>query len=95
MEIESNISSSSAVLRLRVISILETLSFLVLLGMMFAGSEGGVSFAGAIHGFLFLGYAILILRDREHFGWSWGFVAVAILAGPIGALVVLEKLRRS
>lgn len=83
----------TAVRRLRAISILETLSFLVLLAMMLAHSEAGVSITGAVHGALFLAYALLVLRDREVFGWSLGFVAVAILTGPIGAIVVLEKLR--
>ncbi len=94
MEIESRAQSSTETLRLRAVSVLETLSFLVLLAMMFAGNEGGVSFTGAVHGFLFLAYAILVLRDREHFGWTWGFVALAILTGPVGAIVVLERLRR-
>jgi heme A synthase len=62
--------------------------------MMVTGNEGGVSVTGAIHGVLFLAYALLVLRDREVFAWSWGFVAVAILTGPIGAIVVLERLRR-
>lgn len=61
--------------------------------MMLTHNEAGVSVTGAIHGFLFLAYAVLVLRDREVFGWSWGFVAVAILTGPVGAIVVLEKLR--
>lgn len=39
-------------------------------------------------------YAILVLRDRELFGWTWGFPALAIVTGPIGAILVLEKLRR-
>lgn len=94
MEIESSTQSSAETLRLRVISVLETLSFLVLLAMMFAGSEGGVSFTGATHGFLFLAYAILVLRDREHFGWTWAFVTLVILTGPVGAILVLERLRR-
>ena len=80
--------------RLRIVSILETLSFLVLLAMMFAHSETGVSIAGAVHGALFLAYALLVLRDRDVFGWSWGFVGIAILTGPVGAIVVLERLRR-
>lgn len=70
------------------------MSFLALLWMMVTGNEGGVSVTGAIHGVLFLAYALLVLRDREVFDWSWGFVAVAILTGPIGAIVVLERLRR-
>ncbi len=93
MSTQSSTSSTSAVRNLRLVSILETLSFLVLLGMMIARSESGVSITGAIHGSLFLGYALLILKDREVFGWSWGFAALAILTGPVGAIIVLEKLR--
>ena len=80
--------------RLRAVSVLETVSFVVLLWMMLSHNDTGVSVSGAIHGGLFLAYALLVLRDREVFGWSWAFVAVAILTGPIGAIVVLERLRR-
>ncbi len=66
----------------------------MLLAMMISNNEAGVSIAGAIHGLLFLGYAVLVLVDREHFGWSWAFAALAILTGPLGAIFVLEKLRR-
>jgi integral membrane protein len=80
--------------RLAVVSILETVSFLVLVAMMLAGSDAGVSISGMVHGLLFLLYAGLVVVDREVFGWSWGFVAVAVLTGPVGAIVVLEHLRR-
>ena len=62
--------------------------------MMFSHNEGGVSILGMIHGLLFLAYAIMVLRDRELFGWTTGFVALAILTGPIGAIIVLERLRK-
>ena len=85
---------STAVGRLRLISILETLSFIGLLFMMFTENETGVSILGMIHGLLFLAYAIIVLKDREIFGWSLGFTTVAILTGPLGAILVLERLRR-
>jgi integral membrane protein len=89
----SEVLSSPAAVRLRWVAILETLSFIVLLGMMFTHNETGVSIVGATHGFLFLAYAALVVMDRETFGWTWGFVTLVILTGPIGAIVVLEKLR--
>ena len=81
-------------MRLRWLSIVETLSFVGLVWMMISGNEQGVSIVGAIHGFLFLAYAILVIRDREVLGWSWAFVAAALVTGPIGPVVVLERLRR-
>ena len=91
MDMRNDVSSSARLLR--AVSILETISFLVLLAMMLTHNDVGVSITGAIHGFLFLGYALLVARDRELFGWSWAFVAVAVFTGPIGAIIVLEKLR--
>lgn len=80
--------------QLPAVSILETLSFVALLGVMFMGSESGVSVVGMIHGLLFLAYAIIVFRDYRDLGWTTGFMLVAIFTGPIGAIVVLERLRR-
>lgn len=76
------------------LSILETISFLALLGVMAVGSEAGVSSVGLIHGLLFAGYAIVVWVWREGLGWSLRFAALAILTGPIGAVLALERLRR-
>ena len=96
METQPNLVGAEAPKqRLRWLSIVETISFAGLLWMMFSENEQGVSIVGAIHGFLFLAYAILVVRDREQLGWSWGFVAAAVLTGPIGPILVLERLRRA
>ena len=84
----------AAIRRLAIVSILETFSFLVLLVMMVRHNEAGVSIVGMTHGILFLAFALLVVKDRESFGWTWLFVAVAILTGPIGAILVLERLPR-
>ena len=95
MGIQQNLFTSDApTKRLRWLSIVETISFITLVWMMVTANEQGVSIVGAIHGFLFLLYAIFVVRDREQLGWGWGFVALAILTGPIGPIIVLEKLRR-
>ena len=80
--------------QLAAVSILETLSFIALLVVMVMGSESGVSVVGMIHGLLFLAYAVIVFRDHRDLGWTTGFMLVAILTGPIGAIVVLERLRR-
>ncbi len=80
--------------RLRWISILETISFLILLAMMLIESDVGVSIVGATHGILFLVYAVLVWFDHEDLGWTTGFAVLAIITGPIGAIIVLERLRR-
>lgn len=77
-----------------IISTLETLSFLVLLTMMLTHNEAGVSVAGMVHGLLFLAFAWFVVMDRDVFGWTWSFVVVSIITGPLGAILVLERLRR-
>ena len=83
------------VTRLRITSILETISFIVLLVMMFTGNEAGVSVVGATHGFLFLAYAIFVWLDHDELGWTTAFAVISIITGPLGAILVLERLRRS
>jgi integral membrane protein len=80
--------------QLAAVSVLETLSFIALLAVMVMGSEAGISAVGMVHGLLFLAYAVLVFRDHRDLGWTTGFMLVAILTGPVGAIVVLERLRR-
>ena len=82
------------VVRLRLVSVLETASFLFLVLMMIVDSESGVSVVGLIHGLLFLWYTLLVLSDRVELAWSWKFAVLVIVTGPIGAIVVLERLTR-
>lgn len=80
--------------RLGWISILETISFIALLGAMIAHNDQLISVIGAVHGFLFLAYAALIWFDHDDLGWGRWFAIGSIVTGPIGAIVVLERLRR-
>ena len=61
---------------------------------MFAHNEGAVSIVGAVHGFLFLAYAVLVWMDHDDLGWTPTFSVVCIVTGPVGAIVVMERLRR-
>lgn len=79
---------------LRWISVLETVSFIGLLTAMAVGSDVGVTVLGAIHGLLFLAFMAVIFMGRRELGWSTPYVALAVLTGPIGAVLVLERLRR-
>lgn len=80
--------------RLAWISVMETISFAGLLVAMLLESEGGVSVLGAIHGLLFLAYAYFLWIDHDELGWPRWFAVVCIVAGPAGAIVALERLRR-
>jgi integral membrane protein len=91
-----NIDPRKLVGPLALVSVLETLSFLALLGAMVLLEEGGTrSFIGALHGMLFLVYAAVLVLARRALDWTLGFVALGILTGPVGAIIVLERMRRA
>lgn len=80
---------------LGVISVLETVSFIALLGGMALLDHGSLrSFIGALHGMLFLVYAVLLVLIHRTLGWSARFMVLGIVTGPVGAVVVLERMRR-
>lgn len=87
-------SLSSVVPPLRRISIVEAVSYLVLLAASAVkwagGTELGVSIVGPIHGVLFLIYAGMLLRDFKVLGWTlWKTVAAMFIGSlPLGGFWV-------
>ena len=79
---------------LRVAAVVETVSYLVLLAFWVTGNRVGVRIFGSVHGMVFLVFAAMVVGLRRDLGWTWGFVAAALLTGPIGAVIVYERIRR-
>lgn len=75
---------------LRIVSIAEATTYLVLLGAAVLKRtndvEIGVTIMGPIHGVLYLAYVALILVNRTDMGWSWlkGLAAMVLGAVPFG-----------
>ncbi|HSI83635.1 MAG: DUF3817 domain-containing protein [Candidatus Methylacidiphilales bacterium] len=87
--------------RLRIISILEGISYLLLLGvavpLKYAGGiPVAVSIAGPIHGVLFLLLIAALFHASEVRRWSWAFIGIIVLAAllPFGAFWLETKLRK-
>jgi hypothetical protein len=49
---------------------------------------------GFFHGWIFLAFAAMVVFIARPMRWSWAFVAVALLTGPIGSILVYERIRR-
>jgi integral membrane protein len=85
---------------LRIVSRLEGVSYLVLLGCVIAkyafdaGGEGGVPLMGPTHGTIFLVYAVLVLMGREEQGWGTGQTVLALVmsAVPFGGFYVERRM---
>lgn len=75
------------VARLRLVSILEAVSYLVLLTATVvkytADQEAGVTVMGPVHGILYLVFAGLVLMDRDELGWPGTRVLGALVLGAV------------
>jgi integral membrane protein len=73
---------------LRVVALLESLSFAVLLiGSLLKRTTDTdlVPVLGPLHGGLFLGLVLLVLASLERLRWSWWFTLLMLTIGSPGA----------
>ena len=87
--------------RFRVVSILEGISYLVLLGIAMplkylAGQPLAVRVVGSVHGALFVLFVIALAMVTIRARWRWTRAVVAMIASllPFGAFALERSLRR-
>jgi hypothetical protein len=79
---------------LKWVSLIETLSYVGLAAFWLTGNKPGTAIFGSLHGMIFLAFAgmvVLITRDMQ---WGWLFAAIGLVTGPLGSLLVYERIRR-
>ncbi len=94
------VSLPSVAKPLKIMSLVEATSYLVLLGgvvakrVFEAGGEGGVPILGPVHGTLYLVFALLAVIGREEQGWTGKQLVLALVLGaiPLGGYYVERKL---
>ena len=79
---------------LRITAVIETVSYLLLLWAWLGGHDLLTGVIGSLHGMIWMGFVAMLLEARRPMGWTWAWVAVAVVTGPIGAVLVYERLRR-
>lgn len=86
---------SSSLQRLRILGILEGLSFLFLLFIAMPlkyiySLPIYVRYTGMIHGILFILYVVMLYQEKERWEWSWKKFLVLFLCSnlPFGFLIV-------
>lgn len=81
-------SEPTALRALRLVALVETVSFVVLLttSVLKRTTEfNAVPVMGPIHGVLFLALVLLALDQRVRLGWSWAFTGAMLTVGSPGA----------
>jgi nitrate/nitrite transporter NarK len=81
--------------QLQWVAALETVSY-VLLFLFWAVLHNlvGTKVTGFFHGWIFLAFAAMVVFIARPMHWTWRFVVVALLTGPIGSILVYERIRR-
>ena len=92
---------SAPVRQLRVVSLVEGASLLVLLLIAMplkyaAGMPGMVRVVGMVHGVLFVAFVVAVIRAATDADWGWGRTAkvMALSVVPLGMLVIDRELQR-
>jgi integral membrane protein len=87
--------------RLRMIGLIEGISFLVLLGIAmplkhFAEKPEAVRIVGWMHGILFIGFLVALMLARDAMRWSFRWTGLVLLAAllPFGPFVIDGRLRK-
>src|ERR1700730_5039420 len=79
---------------LKVVSVVESCTYLALLVFWIGGSRVGTLLLGSMHGMVVMAFAGMVLLIFRPLGWSLRFALFAIVTGPIGAAFVFERVRR-
>lgn len=79
---------------LKWVSLIETLSYIGLAAFWLTGNKAGTAIFGSLHGMIFLAFAAMVLMITRPMEWGWLFAAIGLLTGPLGSLLVYERIRR-
>jgi hypothetical protein len=79
---------------LKVVSMLEAAMWAAAAVFWIIGSRVAQLLLWSMHGMVVVAFAGMVLLIYRPLGWSVRFAAATILTGPIGALVVFERVRR-
>jgi integral membrane protein len=81
--------------QLKWVALIETASY-VLLFLFWAVLQNdiGTKLMGFFHGWIFIAFAVMVIWIWPSMGWRWYWIPLALLTGPIGGILVYEKIRR-
>ena len=54
----------------------------------------GKAITGSIHGMVWLTFCAMVIMITKDIGWSWKYSIAVIVLGPIGGVMVWERIRR-
>jgi hypothetical protein len=73
----------------------ETCTYLILFYFwIISPNVAGKAIAGSVHGMIWLAFCAMVIMITPEIGWSWKYSVAVIVLGPIGGIMVWERIRR-
>jgi hypothetical protein len=79
---------------LKIVSLVEVAMWVAAAAFWLLGSRPAQLLLWSLHGMVVVAFAGMVLLIYRSLGWSLRFAALAILTGPVGAVMVFARLRR-
>ena len=57
-------------------------------------NDAGKAITGSVHGMIWLAFCSMVVMITADIGWSWKYSIAVIVLGPIGGVMVWERIRR-
>ena len=77
------------------VALTETVTYLVLFYFWIVDPNvAGKAITGSIHGMVWLSFVAMVVMITSDMGWSWKYSVAVIVLGPIGGIMVWERIRR-
>ena len=79
---------------LKVMALVETASYLVLFYFwLIAPNDTARRLVGTVHGIIWLSFVAMVVLLKPKIGWSWPYVILVVVTGPIGGVLVFARLQ--
>ena len=77
------------------IAAIETVTYSVLFYFwLVQPNVAGKAITGSVHGMVWLTFCAMVIMITPEMRWSWTYAVVVIVLGPIGGVMVWERIRR-
>jgi Domain of unknown function (DUF3817) len=77
------------------IAAIETVTYSVLFYFwLVQPNVAGKAITGSVHGMVWLSFCAMVIMIRPEMEWSWTYAVVVIALGPIGGIMVWDRIRR-
>ena len=77
------------------VALTETVTYLVLFYFwIISPNAAGKAITGSVHGMVWLTFVAMVVMITSDMGWSWKYSIAVIVLGPVGGIMVWERIRR-